>query len=92
MNIGLDNLKEAIWQKLGLIRVYLKREGKEADRKNPLILKKGETVLTAAGKIHADYLNSVKEALVWGRSAKFPGQKISLSHPLEDEDELTLIF
>jgi len=88
---GLEKLKKAIWKKLGFIRVYLKPEGKKADLEHPLILKKGQTVLEAAHKISKELAEEIREARVWGPGAKFPGQKVSFSHKLKDQDILSLL-
>ncbi len=84
---GLEELKEKIWQKLNLIRIFLKKPGQEADQSAPLILKDGQTVAQVVNKISQELV--VKEAKIWGKSAKFPGQTVSLSHKLADEDIIT---
>ena len=87
---GLEEIKERIWKELGFIRVYLKPEGKKPDFEKPLILKKGETVFQAAEKVSKEVAEKLREAKIWGPGAKFPGQKVSFSHRLEDGDILTL--
>jgi len=90
--IGLDQLKEAIWQGLGLIRVYLKRSKlAEPDFTRPLILRKGATVAGAIEKISSELLDQVSEVLIWGPGAKFPGQPVPLSFPLRDETILYFV-
>ena len=84
---GLDELKEIIWQKLKFIRIYLKKPGQEIDKQSPLILKTNQTVKDALTKISKEI--SVKQVRLWGKSAKFPGQIVSLSHKLIDEDIIT---
>lgn len=86
--IGLDELKELIWQKLGLIRIYLKPKDKEPDFQEPLILKKGAKVTTVAEELFPEK-EEFKQILLWGPSARFPGQQVSLNHKLKDEDTLS---
>ncbi len=85
---GLDELRQKIWEKLGLIRIYLRKQG-EIDRNEPLILKQGATTKEALRKIHQDLVEEVREVRLWGKSAQHPGQKISLSRNLRDEDILS---
>ncbi len=90
--IGLKQLKEAIWQALGLIRIYLKRSrSAEPDFIHPLILRKGAVVVDAIKKISSELLNQVNEVLIWGPGAKFPAQPVPFSFPLRDETILYFI-
>ena len=85
--IGLEDLKKKIWEKLRLIRVYLKKKGKKPDFKVPLIMKEGQTVGEVAQKTFPED-KKINQILLWGSSARFPGQQVSLSHQLQDEDIL----
>lgn len=90
--IGINQLKEVIWQRLGLIRVYLKRSRlAEPDFSQPLILRNGATVVEAIEKISSELVNQVKEVLIWGPGAKFPGQSVPFSCMLQDETILYFI-
>lgn len=85
---GLSELKEAIWQKLELIRVYLKTKGKTPDFDEPLILKKGQTVADVFKKVFSAEATDVSRAFLWGVNARFPGQIVSFRYQLKDEDIL----
>lgn len=85
-NINLDELKEAIFQKLKLIRVYLKEVTKKASMEEPLVLREGSKVKNICERLHRDFLNKFKYARIWGKSAKFPGQIQQLDHVLQDGD------
>jgi uncharacterized protein len=90
--IGIEELKKIIWEKSGLIRVYLKRIGKEPDMKEPLIMRKGDTVSDVMKNVHRRMEAFFKYARVWGDSTKFPGQKLGLEHKLSDKDIVELHF
>lgn len=85
--IGLEDLKKKIWENLKLMRIYLKKKGQEPDFNSPLILKEGQKIKEVVEKIFpAD--KEIKQILLWGTSARFPGQQVSLSHQLQDKDIL----
>ena len=81
---GIDELKKAIWDKLGLVRVYLVRPDDEPSYKNPVIAKKGEVIRDVAARIGSDFAEGKKLAKIWGSSARFPGQQVSLSIPVQE--------
>lgn len=84
----LSRVKETIFQKLDLMRVYLKEPGKEADMDVPLICFRKSKIKDVCNKLHRDFHRKFKFARVWGKSAKFPGQRLMLQHILKDEDIL----
>jgi small GTP-binding protein len=84
----LDELKDLIFKKLNLIRVYMKEPGKEADTNVPLIIFADASVRDICRKLHKDFVKLFKFCRVWGKSAKFPGQKLSLKHVMKDGDIL----
>ncbi|MGM5487945.1 MAG: OBG GTPase family GTP-binding protein [Nanobdellota archaeon] len=88
--VNLEDLKEQIFQKLELMPVYCKEVGEKADTNEPLILRKGNTVRDMCRKLHKDFEKKFKFARVWGESAKFPGQKLSLKHELALGDVVEL--
>ena len=89
--INIDVLKEAVYQRLGFIRVYMRPKGGETDFKEPLIIKNGATVQDVCNKIHRNMAKNFRYGLVWGKSAKFAGQKVGLDHKIADEDILTIV-
>lgn len=88
--IGLDELKEAIVEKIGIMRVYLKKPGQKADFEEPMIIKKDSTVEDLCYKIHRRFKDDFRYANVWGKSVKFPGQKVGLAHVLLDSDVIKI--
>jgi len=83
-----EDVKEMIWNSLGLIRVYTKQPGKKPDYP-PIAFKKNARVEDLAVFVHKDFVKKFKFARVWG-SAKFPGQVVGLDYKLGDKDEVEL--
>jgi ribosome-interacting GTPase 1 len=79
------NLKKAIFDSLGIIRVYTKRIGHEAVMEYPTILPVGGTVEYAAMTIHKDFAQKLQFARVWGQ-ARFEGQRVKGDFVLSDGD------
>jgi small GTP-binding protein len=84
--INIEELKDAIFQKLDFIRIFCKEVGKKADLDVPLIMRRGSTIKDMCEKLHRDFIVKFKFARVWGRSAKFPGQRLMLQHELMEGD------
>lgn len=82
--IGLDELKEKIWRRLNLIKVYTKSPNKPKDTP-ALALEKDSTVEDLAGEIHKDFITTFKFARIFN-STKFSGKKVGLEYKLQDND------
>jgi small GTP-binding protein len=89
---GLDVMKERIYKGLELIRVYLKPKGGKPDMDNPLILKRGDTVEKICERLHRDFKDRFRYAVITGKSAKFNDQTVGPNHVLRDEDVVTIIL
>lgn len=84
---GLEALRRALFESLGVIRVYSKPPGRKADLSAPFILRRGATVLDAAEAIHKDFAAQLRYARLWGRD-EYAGQMVGRDHLLEDGDIL----
>jgi len=88
---GLDELKDAVFDALRFIRIYMKPQGMEADMVEPLVIKDGSDVGMICDSIHRDFRKNFRYALIWGKSARFPGQIVGLDHKVADQDIVTVI-
>ncbi|MGQ9587628.1 MAG: OBG GTPase family GTP-binding protein [Thermoplasmata archaeon] len=89
--IGLDELKDQIFDTLRFIRIFMKPQGKEADLVEPLVIKEGSDIGMVCDAIHRDFRKNFRYAQVWGRSARFPGQIVGIEHKVKDQDIVTII-
>jgi small GTP-binding protein len=89
--VNMDLIKDKIFDTLDLVRLYMKPQGQEADMKEPLVVRKGTDVGGVCDALHRDFRRKFRYALVWGKSAKFPGQIVGLDHVLEDGDIISII-
>ncbi|MDI6861251.1 MAG: TGS domain-containing protein [Caldisericia bacterium] len=83
--INIEVVMKKIFEGLNIIRVYTKEPGKPPDMTDPLILKKGSTVLDAAYKLHKEIAKNLKYARLWG-SSRFEGQQVNRDYILQDKD------
>lgn len=86
---GVERLKEEVYGRLKLIRVYMKPKGGKVDAERPLVMREGATVRDVWEKLRLK--GEIEHALVWGSSAKFPGQKVGEEHVLRDGDVVTIV-
>lgn len=86
---SLDRLREAIWRLTGLIRVFPRRGG-EIDEE-PFALSPGATVADLADLVHHELGAACAGALIWGRSARFDGQRVGRAHVLAEGDVVEVV-
>ena len=78
-----------LYELSGIIRVYTKPPGKEADRKSPFLVPLGSTLADLAGKVHNDFVSKLKYARAWGKSVR-DGQMVQRDYVLQDGDVVEL--
>lgn len=86
---GLDALRQAIYDRLKVMRIYTKQPGKPADMVSPFTCPIGSTVHEFAGHVHKDFEEGLKSARVWGTGV-FDGQTVGREHVLHDRDVVEL--
>jgi len=86
---NIDEMKKAIFDRLGMIRVYAKPMRQEPDFTTPFVIRKGSTVEDFALKVHKDFFEQLKSARLWG-GAEFDGMMVSRSHVLQEGDIVEL--
>lgn len=86
---NLDTFKRTVFERLDIVRVYSKPPGKEPNFDAPFVMKRGGTVETFAGKVHKDFVESLRSARVWGHGV-FEGQQVGRDHVLHDGDVVEL--
>lgn len=84
---GIEPLRREIFAALQIIRVYTKKIGHPVERKDPVVLRQGTTVIEAAEHIHKDFRSNLKFARLWS-DAGYAGQRVEKGHVLADGDLL----
>lgn len=91
LDLGLDDLKDMLWDRLSLVRIYTKPKGSKPDLKEPSVLRQRKSsVEDVCNMIHRDFKTKFKYAMVWGTSVKHSPQKCGLGHRMNDEDVISL--
>jgi ribosome-interacting GTPase 1 len=86
---GLDRIGPALFQGLGVVRVYTKAPGRAPEMDRPFTVFAGDTIADVAALVHRELAGSLKYARVWG-SAKFDGQRVGKDHVVGDGDIVEL--
>jgi ribosome-interacting GTPase 1 len=86
---NLEQLKQAVFDSLDILRVYSKPPGEEADFSKPVVMKMGSTLEDFTKEIHKDFHEKLKFAKVWG-STTFDGQMVQRDYVLQEGDVVEL--
>jgi small GTP-binding protein len=86
---GLEDLRNAIYEFLQVIRVYTKQPGKPPDMHSPFTCPIGSTVIEMASLVHRDFAEHLKSARIWGTRVH-DGQAVGREHVLHDRDVVEL--
>jgi len=86
---NLEHLRQTVFDRLDIIRVYSKLPGKAPDLDAPYTMKVGSTVAEFARSVHQDFFKNLKAVRVWG-SASFDGQMVERDYVLHDGDVVEL--
>ena len=86
---GLEQLGPFLFRALGIVRVYTKAPGKPPDQDKPFTVRRGDTVLDVARRVHQEIARDLKFARMWGKGV-FDGQQTGPEHPVEDGDVVEL--
>jgi small GTP-binding protein len=85
-------LKERVYNELEFIRIFMKPQGGSPDMENPLVIKQDSTVSDVCATIHREFVKKFRYARIWGKSAKYGGQRVGLSHVLADADVVSIVM
>jgi len=86
---GLETVRTATYDLLGVLRIYTRVPGKPVDRTKPFTLPVGSSILDLARVIHRDFEHTLKSARIWGTGV-YDGQTVKRDHELHDGDVVEL--
>jgi len=89
---GLSAVGPALFDLLGIVRVYTKVPGHPPDLGRPFTLRGGGSVRDVAQQVHRGLAGELRFARIWGPSAGFDGQQVSPDHVVRDRDVVELHF
>ncbi|MFO7650364.1 MAG: TGS domain-containing protein [bacterium] len=82
---GLEELRRHLFETLDIIRVYTKKPGKPPVMDDPVILKRGSSLMDAAYHLHKEIAQNLTFARLWNSSG-LDGQRVDRAHVLLDKD------
>jgi hypothetical protein len=82
----MEELGKALFESLGIVRIYTKEPGNKVHSDHPFALRKGATMNELAKNIHKELLSNFLFAMVWAKRLPFSPKKVGLNFVLEDGD------
>ena len=87
---GVEELREAIYRALDVVRVYTKSPTKkEPDYDKPYTIRRGGVLSQVAEMVHKDFAEKLKHARVWGEDIH-PGTTVKGDYEVRDKDVVEL--
>ena len=84
--IGIQEVGKALFESLGIIRIYTKEPSMKVHSDHPFALKKGANINELAKNIHKELLSNFKFAMVWAKRLPSSPKKVGLNFVLDDGD------
>ena len=82
----LESHKKTLFALLEKVLVYTKRPGQKADLTDPLVLSRGSTITDLTKMVHKEFAQKIRHAKLYGKNAKFKGQKVPHNYKLQNFD------
>ena len=89
--VNVQALKVEIYRWLDFLRMYMRRRTGETDFEEPMVVKGRATIADVCDRVHRGLKDDFRYAQVWGKSVKFGGQRVGMTHRLMDKDVLTIV-
>ena len=89
--IGIEKLKDAIFESLQFVRIYLKDKAGRVDFERPLVLTQGSKVRDVCRKISREMMSSFRYAIMTGPNRKMGEIRAGLDYDLKDQDIVTVV-
>ena len=90
-DVNVQALKQEIYRRLDFVRIYMRRRTGETDFEEPMVGRGGASIGDVCDLVLRGMKDDFRYAQVWGKSVKFGGQRVGMSHRLADQDVLTIV-
>jgi len=63
--VGIEKLKEQIYESLEFVSIYMKPQGEKADLEEPMVVRKGTTITEICQRLHRDFVRKFRYSQIW---------------------------